>query len=104
MGDLHSEHILKVPELQPLPWQKWVQFLLILNEISPFRNSWVLNFRVLFYFSLFVFLGSHVEAYGGSQARGRIGAVGARLHHSHSNTGSEPHLQSTPQFMATLYP
>ena len=31
-------------------------------------------------------------AYGGSQARGRIRAVVAGLHHSHSNTGSEPHL------------
>ena len=28
--------------------------------------------------------------YGGSQARGRIGAAAAGLHHSHSNTGSEP--------------
>ena len=27
-------------------------------------------------------------AYGGSQARGQIGAVAASLHHSHSNTGS----------------
>ena len=26
-------------------------------------------------------------AYGGSQARGRIGAVAARLCHSHSNAG-----------------
>ena len=31
-------------------------------------------------------------AYGGSQARGRIGAVAAGLHHSHSNTRFEPHL------------
>ena len=28
-------------------------------------------------------------AYGGSQARGLIGAVAAGLHHSHSNVGSE---------------
>ncbi len=31
-------------------------------------------------------------AYGGSQARGLIGAVAAGLHHSHSNAGSEPRL------------
>ena len=31
-------------------------------------------------------------AYGHSQARGQIGAVVTSLHHSHSNTGSEPHL------------
>ena len=35
-------------------------------------------------------------AHGGSQARGRIGAVAAGLRHSHSNAGSEPHLQPTP--------
>ena len=36
-------------------------------------------------------------ACGGSQARGRMGAVAIGLHHSHSNAGSEPHLQPTPQ-------
>ena len=36
-------------------------------------------------------------AYGGSQARGLIKAVATGLHHSHSNVGSEPRLQSTPQ-------
>ena len=37
------------------------------------------------------------SAYGGSQARGHIGATAASLHHSHSNTRSEPHLRPTPQ-------
>ena len=39
-------------------------------------------------------------AYGGSQARGQIGAVTASLHHSHSNVGYKPHLQPTPQLTA----
>ena len=39
-------------------------------------------------------------AYGGSQARGRIRAAAAGLHHSHSNAESEPRLQPTPQFTA----
>ena len=43
-------------------------------------------------------------AYGGSQARGRIRAVAAGLHQSHSNTRSEPCLQPTPQLTATLHP
>ena len=43
-------------------------------------------------------------AYGSSLARGRIGATAASLHHSHSNTGSEPCLQPTPQLTATLDP
>ena len=41
-------------------------------------------------------------AYGSSQARSGIRAVASSLHHSHSNEGSEPHLQPTPQFTATL--
>ena len=39
-------------------------------------------------------------AYGGSQARGRIGAVAAGLCQSHSNAGSELRLQPTPQLTA----
>ena len=39
-------------------------------------------------------------AHGGSRTTGLIGAVAAGLHHSHSNTRSEPRLQSTPQLMA----
>ena len=39
-------------------------------------------------------------AFGGSQARGRIGAVVAGLHHSHSNVGSEPCLLPAPQLRA----
>ena len=43
-------------------------------------------------------------AYGNSQARGRIGAAGASLYHSHGNIGSEPHLQTTLQLAASLDP
>ena len=43
-------------------------------------------------------------AYAGSQFRGPIGAVAASLHHSHSNTRSEPCLWPTPQLMATPDP
>ena len=39
-------------------------------------------------------------AYGGSQARGPIGAAATSLCHSHSNMGSEPCLQCTPQLTA----
>ena len=39
-------------------------------------------------------------AYGFSQARDLIRAVAAGLDHSHSNMGSEPHLQPTSQLMA----
>ena len=38
-------------------------------------------------------------AYGSSQARGRMGATAAGLHHSHSNAGSKPCLGPTPQLI-----
>ena len=41
-------------------------------------------------------------AYGGSQARGLIGAAAASLRHSHAR--SEPHMQPTPQLMTTPDP
>ena len=43
-------------------------------------------------------------AYGCSRARGRIRAATASLHHSHSNTGSEPPLRPMPQLAATPDP
>ena len=48
--------------------------------------------------------GGAPAAYGGSQARGRIGATTAGLHQSHGNTRSKPCLQPTPQLMAVPDP
>ena len=48
--------------------------------------------------------GAAPKAYGGSQARGQIGAVAASLYHSHSNIGSKPRLRPTPQLTATQDP
>ena len=45
--------------------------------------------KFLYLFSLF---RATPVAYGGSQARGPVGATAAGLHHSHSNTGSKLHL------------
>ena len=47
---------------------------------------------LVFFIYLFLLFRAAPAAYGGSQARGRIGAAAASLCHSHSNTGSEPHL------------
>jgi len=57
---------------------------------------------LFFFFCHFAISWAASTAYGGSQARGRIGAVATSLRQSHSNAGSEPHLQPTPQLMATL--
>ena len=43
-------------------------------------------------------------AYGGSQARGQIGAIAIGLLQSHSNAGSEPSLPHTLKLMVTLGP
>ena len=48
---------------------------------------------VLFYF---IFFKGPTHGIWSSEARGQIRAVAAGLHHSHSNTRSEPHLQPTP--------
>ena len=55
-------------------------------------------------FCLFAISWVAPMAYGGSQARGRIGAIAASLRQSHSNVGSEPCLRPTPQLTATLDP
>jgi len=58
-----------------------------------------------FFFCLFVVVvaisWAAPAAYGGSQARGQIGAVATGLRQSHSNVGSKPRLQPTPQLTAT---
>ena len=55
---------------------------------------------VLFCFCLFAFSRATSAAYGGSQARGLLGAVATSLHHSHGHARSELHLQPTPQLTA----
>ena len=51
-------------------------------------------------FIYFRLLRATPGAYGGSQARGPIGAVAAVLHHSHSTARYELQLQPTPQLTA----
>ena len=62
--------------------------------------------KFLFFFGLFAISWAVPMAYGGSQVRGQIGAEATGLCQSHGNSGSELHLQPTPQLMAMpdLYP
>ena len=56
-------------------------------------------------FFLFFFLfRAQPAAYGGSQARGQIGASAAILRHSHSHARSKLRLPPTPQLQATPDP
>ena len=68
--------------------------------------SWNFPFFFFFFFFFVVVVVVAISwaapaAYGGSQARGQIGAVATGLRQSHSNAGSEPRLQPTPQLTAT---
>ena len=58
-----------------------------------FRNTRLVQQQNFF---LFVFRAVP-ETYGGSQARGWVGAIAAGLYHSHSHVRSKPHLRPTPQ-------
>ena len=62
----------------------------------------LVNFLAFFFF--FVLFRTTPVANGSSQARGQIRAVAASLHHSHSNAGSEPHLQPIRQLTAMSDP
>ena len=73
-------------------------FFLLLSKFSP-----VLFFFFFFFWS-FCFFRATLVVCGGSQARGKIEAVATSLPQSYSNLRSEPHLQPTPQLMATLDP
>ena len=80
-------------------------WLAIFVFLFPF--SFFLSFFFFFFFFLCVcvcLFRAAPTAYGGSQARGRIGAVAAGLHHSHSNTKSELRLPPTSQLEATPDP
>ena len=70
-----------------------------------FSSPKSINQIIFFYFlSFFAISWAASAAYGDSQDRGQIGAVATGLCQSHSNAGSEPRLQPTPQLTATPDP
>ena len=58
------------------------------------------SFKTLFIYLFIIFSRAAPVAYGDSQAKGLIRAVATGLYQSHSNEGSEPRLQPTPQLTA----
>ena len=72
--------------------------LLIIDSLL-YARYFIYNFL-----SFFFFFRAAAVAYGGSQARGLIGATAASHSYSHSNARSEAHLQPTPQLTAMLDP
>ena len=67
-----------------------------MSSLGPWDGSIFLFF--------FCILGPQLRYTEVSQARGRIGAAAASLHHSHSNARSKHHLGPRPQLMAMLDP
>ena len=61
-------------------------------------QRYIVNF--FFLFLSFCLFRVAPEAYGSSQARSLIAAIAAGLCQSHSNTGSKPRLQPTPELTA----
>ena len=81
-------------------WTTWLHQLALF-----FLKKVTFSFFLIFNFlSFFVLSRAAPVAHGGSQARSLIGAVATSLRNSHSNAGSKPHLQPTPQLTATLDP
>ena len=61
----------------------------------------MMNYILFLFFVFLAISWAAPAAYGGSQARGPIGAVANGLHHTHSNMGSQLCLRPTPQLTAT---
>ena len=75
-----------------ISWSSTQLFLHIIGPHEFFLSFFILLFRAA------------PAAYGGSLARGLIGATAAGLRYSHSNARSEQQLRPTPQLMATPDP
>ena len=59
----------------------------------PWEIFYFYFFIIYLFICLFAISWAALAAYGGSQARGRIGTIATRLRQSHSNVGSKPRLQ-----------
>ena len=82
-------------------------FISLLTNSQLFTKKFPLTFiwnKCLVSFFFFGLFRVAAMAYGGSQASGQMGAVGAGLRHSHSNVGFKLHLRPTPQLTATQDP
>ena len=94
---------IKPSEVRQLYRDKYCIILLIkriYNSQTHRNRQNLLGLGKFFFLSFFAISWAASMAYGDSQARGQIGAVATSLHHSHSNTRSELHLQPAPQLMA----
>ena len=83
-----------------LYWAAWDVY--VFWRLIPCQSLCCKDFLPFGGLSFFFFVMVTPLANGCSWARGWIRAAAAGLHHSHSNTRSEPHLQPALQLAATL--
>ena len=62
------------------------------DDVTALMAMTSFKYFSVFFFFFFFFFRPATAAYGNSPARRQIGAIGASLHYSHSDTGSELHL------------
>ena len=100
LGLLNKYEISSLVNILPTWWLRYMSW-----SIRPYWQLQIFFFNSLFnFFFIFCLYKATAAAYGGSQARGLIGAVADSLHQSHSNARSELRLWPTPQLMATPDP
>ena len=95
------------PKRDPRADPGWRQLFLtqrvrawILSDLDISKNFANKLSIFIYLVNLFLPFRAVPKAHGGSQARGRMGAVAASLYHSHSSGGAKPCLRPTPQLMA----
>ena len=93
-------------KLRPL-WKSYTRctdgIVFVVDSVDVERMETPVSSVFLFFVCLcwsFCLFRATPAAYGGSQARDRIRAAAAGLHHTHSNMGSEPRLGTIPQVTA----
>ena len=98
--NLGFEPHLRRPDLYPTERGQGLNLHHHGHQSDSFLLSYGRNSTSSYLFFLFCLFRAAPTAYGGSQARGSIGAVAASLCQSHSNSVSEPCLRPAPQLIA----
>ena len=91
IGHLCCFHVLAIVNSAGMNTEVHVPFwIVVLSRYRLYHPECFQSFLLFFFFFFCLFRATPVT-YGGSQARGLIGAVAGGLHQSHSNTGSVTH-------------
>ena len=98
---LNSHHLIKIQEKEKKEYKEKEKNILVMRSFRIYSLKFFSNIYLFIYlFIILSFSRAAHMAYGGSQARGLMGPVDASLCHSHSNAGSKPCMQPTPQLTA----